>query len=130
MANRPAFAATPVVGFGAVSTANANRDGTGTIVDVVTAGGGGARVEELVFKATGDPADSIVTVFLDVGDGYKLYDEIDFGDPAAASTTVTGQRITKQYDNLVLESGDKLGAAITVAPTAGVVNVWAHGGAY
>lgn len=130
MANRPAFAATPVVGFGAVSTANANRDGTGTIVDVVTAGGGGARVEELVFKATGDPADSIVTVFLDVGDGYELYDEIDFGDPAAASTTVTGQRITKQYDNLVLESGDKLGAAITVAPTAGVVNVWAHGGAY
>ena len=130
MATRPAFAATPLVGVGAVSTANPSRDGTGTIVDVVTAGASGARIEELVFKATGDPADSVVTIFIDIGGGYKLYDEIDLGDQPAASTTLPGYRITKQYDNLVLGGTNKLGAAITVALTAGVINVWAHGGNY
>lgn len=130
MATRPAFAATPLIGFGAVSTANTNRDGTGTIVDVVTAGASGAKIEQLVLKATGDPADSVVTIFLDTGGGYKLYDEVDLGDPAAASTTVAGARFTKAYDDLVLGAGHKLGAAITVALTSGVINVWAHGGHY
>ena len=130
MSTRPAFAATPALGFGAVSTANTNRDGTGTIVDVLTAGASGAKVEQLVLKATGDPADSVVTIFLDTGGGYKLYDEFDLGNPAAASTTDVGYRVTKAYDDLVLPAGAKLGAAITVALTSGVINVWAHGGHY
>lgn len=130
MANRPIFSATPRLGFGAVSTANTNRDGTGTIVDIFTAGASGARVDEIVVQATGDPADSIVTLFIDQGSGYKLFDEIDIGSPAAASTTVAGYRLSEVYDNLVLEGGDKIGAAITVALTAGVINVWIHGGDY
>jgi hypothetical protein len=132
MANRPAFAATVLLGFGAVSTANTNRDGTGTIVDILTAGGSGVRIDEIAVQATGDPADSIITIFIDrTGSaGYALFDEIDLGNAAAASTTVSGQRINREYENLVLPTGAKLGAAITVALTAGVMNVWAFGGTY
>lgn len=124
----PVFAKTPIGAVAAVSTANTNRDGTGTIVDIVTAGADGCRIEEIVVKATGDPADSVVTIFIHNGTSYFLFDEFDIGNPAAASTTVEGYRTSRTYTNLVLESGDKLSAAITVALTAGVCNVFAFGG--
>lgn len=126
----PVFAKTPICKVASVSTANTNRDGTGTIVDIATAGADGARIEEIVVKATGDPADSIVTIFIHNGTSYFLYDEFDLGNPAAASTTVEAYRSSRTYENLVLESGEKLAAAITVALTAGVINVWVHGGSF
>lgn len=128
MADAPTFASTPRIGYASVSTANTNRDGTGTIADILTGAAAGTRIEELVLKATGDPADSVVTIFIHDGTGYRLFDEIDLGDPAAASNTVTGYRISKTYDNLVLPSASyKLAAAITVALTAGAINAFALG---
>lgn len=126
----PIFAKTPINSVAAVSVANTNRDGTGTIVDIVTAGADGCRIEEIVVKATGDPADSIVTIFIHNGTSYFLYDEFDLSNPAAASTTVEGYRIARTYANLVLEPSDKLAAAITVALTSGVINVFALGGSF
>lgn len=128
MAATPAFASTPRIAFTTVSTANTNRDGTGTIATVITAGSNGTQIREVVLKATGDPADSIVTLFLHDGTNFSLFDEVDLGDPAAASTTVTGYRSSVRYDNLVLPSGWSLRAAITVALTSGVINVIALAG--
>jgi len=129
MAADPAFIATPRIGFGSVTVANTARDGTGTIVDILTGAAAGTKINEISLKATGDPADSIVTLFIHDGTSYRLFDEIDLGDPAAASTTVTGYRLCKTYDNLVLPSASyKLAAAITVALTAGAINVFAYGG--
>ena len=128
MATSPQFVTTAKIGAANVSTANTNRDGTGTIATVFTAGSSGSRIEEVVFKATGDPADSVVTVFLHDGTNYFLFDEVDLGDPAAASTTVAGYRLARTYDNLVLPSGWSLRAAITVALTSGVIVVIALGG--
>lgn len=128
MASTPAFASVARLGFGAISTANTNRDGTGTIVDILTGVAAGTRVDEIVLKATGDPADSVVTIFIHDGTAYRLYDEFDLGDPAAASTTVTGFRIARTYDNLILPSAShKLAGAITVALTSGAINAFAHG---
>jgi hypothetical protein len=124
----PVFVKTPICKVAAVSSANTNRDGTGTIVDILTAGADGARIEEIVAKATADPADSVLTIFIHNGTSYFLWDEMDLGNPAAASTTAEAYRVSRTYENLVLESGHKLAAAITVALTAGVVNVWALGG--
>lgn len=129
MAAAPAFAATPRIGFGSVSTANTNRDGTGTVVDIITGVAAGTKIVEVVVKATDNPADSILTLFLYDGSGYRLFDEIDLGDPAAASTTVTGYRTSVRYDNLILPSASwKLAAAVTVALTGGALNVFALGG--
>ena len=124
----PSFAVVPRLGFGAVSAANTARDGTGTIVDILTGVTAGTKINEIILQATDDPADSIVTVFLYDGSAYRLFDEFDLGNPAAASTTVTGYRISRTYTNLVLPSSSwKLAAAITVALTGGVINVFAHG---
>jgi len=128
MATAPAFASTPRIGVAAVSTANTNRDGTGTIETVLTAGSSGTLIKEILCKATGDPADSVVTIFLHDGTNYWLFDEFDLGNPAAASTTVEGYRIAKTYANLVLPTSWSVRAAITVALTSGVINVYALGG--
>jgi len=129
VASSPAFASTPRIGVGSVSTANTNRDGTGTLVDIITGVAAGTRIERVAVQATNNPADSIVTLFLFDGTTNWLWDEIDIGDPAAASTTSAGYRYDKAYLDLVLPNASwKLRAAITVAPTAGVVNVFALGG--
>jgi hypothetical protein len=129
MASTPAFTATPRIGFGEVSVANTNRDGTGTIVDVITGVATGTKINEVVIKATGDPADSIVTLFLYNGTSYELFDEIDIGNPSAGATTSTAYRTTVTYTNLILPSASwKLAAAVTVVPTSGVINVFALAG--
>ena len=131
MASTPAYTATGVIGVGSVSTANTARDGTGTLTTIVTGASTGTKIERLVLKATGDPADSIVTIFLHDGTSFWLFDEVDLGNPAAASTTVVGYRFEKAYDDLILPSTSwTLRAGITVALTAGVMNVFAFGGVY
>jgi hypothetical protein len=122
----PAFAVVPKLGVAAVSTANTNRDGTGTIVDILTGVAAGTKITSITAQATGDPADSTLTIFIHNGTSYFLYDEIDLGNPAAASTTVSGARFSRSYSDLVLPSASyTLAAAITVALTSGVINVFA-----
>lgn len=129
MAVSPQFISTPRIGVGSVSTANTNRDGTGTIVDILTGAATGTRILEVVLKATGDPADSVVVLYLSDGANSIVFDEIDLGDPAAGSTTATSYRGSVTYTNLVLPNASwKLQASITVAPTSGVVRVIALGG--
>lgn len=123
-ATAPAFASTPKIGAGTVSTANTNRDGTGTIATIFSAGSGGSRVNWIKLKATGDPADSIVNIFLHDGSTYFLYDAVDIGDPAAASATVDSySNGPTAYDDLVLPTSWSVRASITVALTSGVINV-------
>lgn len=129
MASTPNFTATPRIGAGSVSAANTNRDGTGTIVDIITGAADGTKVNEVVIKSTGRPADSIVTLYIYDGTTNWLFDEIDLGAPAASSATATAYRTTVQYANLVLPNAShKLRAAVTAAPTTGVLNVIALAG--
>lgn len=128
MAAAPTYASAPRIAVVDVSTANTNRDGTGTIATVITGVTAGTRIERVVLKATGDPADSVVTLFLHDGTTAHLYDEFDLGNPGAASTTVEGIRIEKAYRDLILPSASwSLRAATTVALTAGVIKVFAFG---
>lgn len=129
MATNPNFIATPRIGMASVSTANTNRDGTGTIVDVITGAATGTRILEVVVKADGDPADCTVVLYLDDGVSSVVFDELDLGNPAAGSATVASFRGTLTYANLVLPNASwKLRASITAAPTAGAVRVIALGG--
>jgi hypothetical protein len=128
MASTPQFISVPNYGCVDVSTANTARDGSGTIPTAWTAGASGGKVNRVVLKATADPADSIVTMFINDGGGLDLFDEFDLGDPAAASNTVAGFRIERVYDDLVLESGHIIAFAITVALTAGVIKAHVFGG--
>ena len=127
MASQPSFAAIPVIWRGSVSTANTNRDGTGTIVTLGTAGSNGTKINTVRIKATGDPADSVVTLFLHDGTNYYLIDEFDLGNPVAGSATVTTYSDAHSFSDWVLPSGYSLRAAITAALTSGVVNVFCFG---
>lgn len=127
MAADPSFASTPRLTVSQVSTANTARDGTGTIVDCLTAGTNGTLVTQITVQANNDPADGVVTIFLNDGTNTRLFDEIDHDNPAAASTTLAAYRTTRTYTNLVLPNGWKLQAACTVAPTAGQYNIFVHG---
>ena len=129
MASTPNFTATPRIGLGSVTSANTNRDGTGTIVDIITGAANGTKVNEVVIKSTGRPADSILTLFINDGSTNWLFDEIDLGAPSASTTTATAYRTTVQYANLVLPNASwKLRAAVTVTPTTGAINVIALAG--
>lgn len=130
MATTPAFTATPRIGVASVSTANTARDGTGTIVSVLTAGANGTRISSITIKATNDPADCMLLLFLHDGSNFWVFDEIDLGNPAAATTTSEAYRVNTTYSDLILPTGWSLQASVTVAPTAGVINVFAHGGDY
>ena len=128
MSSTPAYAATPRCSSAAVSTANTNRDGTGTIETVFTAGASGSKIERVVVKATADPADGVVILWLHDGTNYRMFDEFDTNDPAAGSTTVAAFREERAYADLLLPAGWSLQAQNTVALTAGVFHVTAFGG--
>lgn len=128
MAAAPVFANTPRIGPGSVTVANTARDGSGTLVDIITGVAAGTRIERIIVKATGDPADSVVNLFLYDGTTNWFFDAFDIGDPAAASTTVDSFRDERAYSDLVLPNASwKIKASITVALTSGAVNVFALG---
>jgi hypothetical protein len=129
----PVFASLPRILVAAVSTANTARDGSGTLATLVGASWtaaptAGTKVTSVAVVATGDPADSIVNLFVHDGTSAFFFDSFDLGNPAAASTTVDAYRASKTYSDLVLPSGYTLRAGITVALTAGVCNVFAMAG--
>lgn len=130
MAASPSFIGAPRIGVGTLTTGQTARtSGTTTdVVDVITGATSGTRVLEVVVKADGDPADSVVVFWLNNGSTNFVFDELDIGNPAAGSATVVAYRGTVTYSNLVLPSGWKLQASITVTPTAGNVLVYALGG--
>lgn len=131
MSATPGFAATPRLGR-AVLTSAAVTDKTGAtttnIVDILTGVAAGTKIEGVRIQSDGNAADSTIMIFVHNGTDYRLWDDIDIGDPTASSTTVAGYNFEKRYDSLYLPSTSfKIAAGITVAHTAGGTNVWAFG---
>ena|SRR5688572_27780990 len=85
MASAPAFAATPRLSNVAISTANTNRDGTGTVGTVFTAGASGSRLERIRIMGVGTVTAGMVRLFIHDGSNYKLWKEI-----AVTATTPSG----------------------------------------
>lgn len=76
MADKAQYAATPKIGIGQISTANTNRDGTGTIRTILTAGASGSRVDAIVVKATGTTTAGTVRLFIHDGVNARLLTEL------------------------------------------------------
>lgn len=121
MATTPTFTGTPRVGIAALSAANTNRDGTGTIVDALTGVAAGTKVFEVRIVATATTTAGMVRLYLYNGTTYTLFDEI-------AVTAVTGSAsvaefsAVRTYANLILPSASyKLSASTHNAETFNVV---------
>lgn len=104
MAANPAFAATPKIAATAISTANSNRDGTGTIGTVYTGGTNGSRIDNVIIKATGTTTAGMVRLFVHNGSSYFLVTEI-YVPPMTASATVSTFETQFVFENgLILAS--------------------------
>lgn len=129
MASTPQFTSAVKTGRAVVTAATTDKTGATVtnIVDILSAGASGTQIRKLVVKATGQPADSIVLIFLHNGTDYRMVKEVDIGAPAAGSTTVAAYEQEVNVD-WVIPSGWKMAAAVTVIPTAGNIVVFGFGG--
>ena len=103
MAYSPSFTSTPRLTSVNVATANTNRDGTGTIVPLITGVAAGTKVFEINIEPTVTTTAGMVRVFLslDSGTTWRLFDEISVS-AATPSASVKSARNTVVYNNLVL----------------------------
>ena len=76
MATSPIFVGTPKTWLAALSAANTNRDGTGTIITIVTAPAGGTRIDKVRAVAAGTTTAGVVRLFLHDGTNFRLLREI------------------------------------------------------
>lgn len=125
-----AYVGNPRLRSTSVYAANTALDGTGDLVSVFTAGPQGSQVRWLAVVATGDPADCVLNVFVDVEGAISLFDQIDLNDPAAATSTVPAYRTVRSYQNgtsypdWLLPAGAIVRVAVTATPTTGTLNVF------
>ncbi len=124
MAAAPAFAATPRAACGALSTANANRDGTGTIETVFTAGASGSKIEEVRITPAATTTAGMVRLYLYDGSTYHLLSEHSIAAKTLSATS-GATTTTLAYDNLLLPSGWSLRASTEKAEA---IKVFAFGG--
>lgn len=90
MTEYPSFYASPRVNYAAISTANSNRDGTGTIGTVFTAGSSGSALERIRIQATGTTTAGVVRLYLYDGTTYHLFKEV-------AVTAITPSATTRAF---------------------------------
>jgi hypothetical protein len=103
MATQPAFATVPRIGLAQVSAANTNRDGTGTLVTVITGVAAGTRIAEVVVEATVTTTAGKVRLYLFDGTNTRLFDEVVIA-AATPSASVRTTRVSTVYTNLILPS--------------------------
>lgn len=113
MAANPQYYNAPRNEPGVLSVANTNRDGTGTIVDIFTAGAAGSGVDSVTVQAIGNTTAGMVRIYVKTGATYRLYDEIPVA-LANPTASVPAFREKRQYNlirPIMLESGQVLAAS-------------------
>ena len=83
----PVFALTPRITIAELSVANTSRDGTGTIVDVLSAGTNGTRIDAITIQALQTTSAGMIRLFIGDGVNSYLWKEI-LVDAITASSTV------------------------------------------
>lgn len=126
MATTVNYANTPKIGIGQISTANTNRDGTGTIGIVFTAGTAGSRIDSIVIKATATTTAGMVRLFLHDGTNARLFTEVPV-QPATPSGTIPAFEAQLTTNNaphllpLIIPTGWSLRAATHAAEAFNVI---------
>ena len=120
------YASTPKCGVGQVSVANTNRDGTGTIVTVFSAGASGSRIDAIDLKAVGTTTAGMIRLFIHDGTNARLLTEVPVTaiTPSGTLPSWEAQLNTNtmtQVLPLVLPTGYSLRAATNNAETFNVI---------
>jgi hypothetical protein len=125
MGTTPVFIAVPKTWLGQVTAANTNRDGTGTLVDIVTAGASGSRIDQIDISGLGTTTAGVVRLLLNDGSNTRLFKEV-LVSAITPSTSVEAFRASLVFaEGLVLPTGWKLKASTHNAES---FNIFARGG--
>jgi hypothetical protein len=104
MATTPQYASTPINSAVNIATANALRDGTGTLGTLITASGNGMRVDDIYITATGTTTAGTVRMFLSNGTTNYLIQEL-IVSAVTVSATVPAWSQPINNKGLILQSG-------------------------
>lgn len=101
---------------------------------ILTAGGSGTKIEEVVCEASKatlvtTTVAGLVYYFLYDGSTYRLFDVVTV-TAITGSATVAGFRDSRRYANLWLPSGWSFRASQSIAGNATMLNVFAFGANY
>lgn len=130
MAAAQNYAGTPRLGSAPLTAANTNRDGTGTIANVFTAGASGSRIEAITIQATAVTTPGMIRLFVFDGTNTRLIGEVGVSSVTPSGTQPAFSRYLTTANlsdllPLILPTGHSLRAATN---NAEAFNVIATGG--
>lgn len=126
MATQAQYAATPKCSIGQVSVANTNRDGTGTIATVFSAGASGSRIDAIDLKAVGTTTAGMIRLFIHDGANARLLTEVPVTAVTPSGTLPSWEvqlntNTMTQVLPLLLPAGYSLRAATNNAETFNII---------
>jgi hypothetical protein len=127
MATAPVFVGVPKTWQAAISAANTNRDGTGTLVTLVSAGASGSRIDRLRIVASGTTTVGVVRFFLNDGTNKYLIKERLVTALTPSTSVAVFEDEVSFGDGLALPNGWSLMAS---THNAEAFKVFAQGGDY
>lgn len=126
MSTSAQYASTPKCGIGQVSVANTNRDGTGTLATVLSAGASGSRIDAINLKAVGTTTAGMIRLFVHDGANARLLTEVPVTSITPSGTLPSWEaqlntNTMSQVLPLILPTGYSLRAATNNAETFNVI---------
>jgi hypothetical protein len=121
MASAPQYVGSPKNGTTQISTANTNRDGTGTLGTVLTAGASGSRVDKLTIQATGTTTAGMIRLFISDGTNHRLIREIPVIAITPSATQPAWFEDISFDGGLILQNTYSLRAATNNAETFNII---------
>lgn len=125
MSTTPSYAATPNCAIANIATANAARDGTGTIAPVFTAGANGSMVSRLNIIARATTSAGMIRFYLHNGTTAFLWMEVLVGAVAPSATVSPFTSTTAINPPIYLPSGYSVRASTEKADS---FNITIEGG--
>jgi hypothetical protein len=120
MATSAQYASTVRAAAAQVTTANTNRNGTGAIVTVFTAGSSGSRIDDISIDAVATTTAGVVRLFINDGTTSYLWQEI-LVTAVTPSTTVAVWSYTLLNQALVIPTGWSLRASTNNTETFNIL---------
>ena len=120
MSTAAAYASTANTAAVQVTTANAARDGTGTIVTVMAAAASGTRIDDIYIVATGTTTAGVIRLFISEGANTRLLSET-LVTAVTPSNTIPVFSSTLLNQAIVLKTGFSLRASTEKTETFNII---------
>lgn len=105
MSSAPVFVGTPKTWhINVAATANTNRDGTGTLATLMSAGSSGSRIDSIRIQSVGTVTAGVVRIFITDGTNIRLHKEL-LVTATTPSTTVEAWSREITFSGFVLPTG-------------------------